>query len=152
MTNRYDTAQSMEGQFQPKSNNRVLLNKLGIIDPQEIENVELILLDRLTEVVITDVTEDQTITASDLCEWHRRWLGNVYTWAGHYRSVNMGKGNFHFAAAHLIPNLMHTFESKFLLPHTPCKQLDDDQLAIALANVHIEFILIHPFREGNGRL
>lgn len=37
----------------------------------------------------------------------------VYDWAGHYRLVNMGKAEFHFAAAHLIPNLMKTFEKKF---------------------------------------
>ncbi len=147
MINRYDTFQSPEGQFQPDSNNQVLFNKLGIIDLQEMENVELNLLDQLTDAVIEDVTENQTITASDLCEWHRRW----YAWAGQYRSVNMGKGHFQFAAAHLIPKLMQTLESKFLLVYTPCDQMDDNRLIDALANVHIEFILIHPFREGNGR-
>ena len=30
--------------------------------------------------------------------------------------------------------------------------MDEDALIEALANVHIEYILIHPFREGNGRL
>lgn len=150
MVNRYDTSQSPEAQLQPNSNNQVMLNKLGIIDPQEMENVELILLDQLTNVVIENVTEDQTITASDLCEWHRRWLGNVYVWAGRYRSVNMGKGHFQFAAAHLIPKLMQSLENKFLSIYTPCNRMDDDQLIDALANVHIELILIHPFREGKA--
>lgn len=100
MTNRYDISQSPEAQFQPDSNNQVLLNKLGIIDPQEMENVELSLLDQLIGVVIDSVTENQTIIASDLCEWHRRWLGNVYVWAGHYRSVNMGK-----VISNLLPHI-----------------------------------------------
>lgn len=152
MTNRYDIPQSPEGTYQSDSNNQVLLNKLGIIDPQEMENVELILLDQLTDVVIGSVTENQTITASDLCEWHRRWLGNVYVWAGQYRSVNMGKGHFQFAVAHLIPKLMRILENKFLSIYTPCNSMDDNQLVDALAKVHIELILIHPFREGNGRL
>jgi cell filamentation protein len=30
--------------------------------------------------------------------------------------------------------------------------MDEIQLVEALANVHLEFILVHPFREGNGRL
>ena len=29
---------------------------------------------------------------------------------------------------------------------------EEDQLAEAIAVVHVELILIHPFREGNGRL
>ena len=152
MSHRYDTSQSPEAQFQPDSNNRVLLNKLDIIDPQEMENIELSLLDQLTAVVIENVTENQTITASDLCEWHRRWLGNVYVWAGQYRSVNMSKGHFQFAYAHLIPKLMQTLKNQFLSIYTPCNSMDVHQLVEELANVHIELILIHPFREGNGRL
>jgi cell filamentation protein len=151
MSNRFDTSQS-PGTQQPDSINQVLLNKLGIVDPQEMENVELILLDQLTGVVIESVTENQTITVSDLCEWHRRWLGNVYVWAGKYRLVNIGKGRFQFAAAHLIPKVMQALESKFLSIYTPCNRMDENQLVDALANMHIELILIHPFREGNGRL
>lgn len=35
---------------------------------------------------------------------------------------------------------------------TPCADSDPDRLAAALAEVHAELILIHPFRDGNGRL
>jgi cell filamentation protein len=35
--------------------------------------------------------------------------------------------------------------------HTPCCGMDTAQLAAALAVVHVELILIHPFRDGNGR-
>ena len=40
------------------------------------------------------IEDEQFITSDNLCEWHRRWLGNVYEWAGQYRSVNMGKADF----------------------------------------------------------
>lgn len=103
-------------------------------------------------VLLEEIEVDQRISAADLCEWHRRWLGNIFSWAGQYRTVNMGKDDFQFAAAHLIPNLMQTFEVKFLNEYTPCEGMDDEQLVEALANVHLEFILVHPFREGNGRL
>lgn len=76
----------------------------------------------------------------------------MYDWAGQYRSVNMGKDNFQFAAAHLIPKLMEQFNNQFLSICTPCKGMEKEQLIGALAKVHIEYILIHPFREGNGRL
>lgn len=64
----------------------------------------------------------------------------------------MGKEGFQFAAAHLIPALMNQFNGGFLRVYTPCTGMDDEQLITALAIVHIEYILVHPFREGNGRL
>ena len=152
MTDRYDTSGSSEGRYQPGSDDQVLVNKLGISDHSEMEEVELDLLDQLTGALLEEVSEDQTITAMNLCEWHRRWLGNVYEWAGQYRSVNMSKGDFHFAASHLVPKLMQDFNDKYLAIYTPCNGMDEKQLIDALAKIHIEFILIHPFREGNGRL
>lgn len=152
MTDRYDTSGNPEGRYQPGSDNQVLLNKLGITDPAEMEDAELDLLNQLSEAIFEDVSEDQRITVNDLCEWHRRWLGNVYAWAGQYRSVNMAKDDFHFAASHLVPKLMQEFNNNYLAMYTPCNSMDETQLIDALAIVHIELILIHPFREGNGRL
>ncbi len=152
MTDKYDTSRSAEGQFQPGSQGDVLLNKLGITDMEEMNEVELRLLNKLTRTLLEEIEVDQRISVADLCEWHRRWLGNVFSWAGQYRSVNMAKQDFQFAAAHLIQKLMQKYETEFLNEYTPCEGMDEEQLVEALANVHLEFILIHPFREGNGRL
>ena len=152
MTNRYDIADNPEGQFQPGSNDQVLLNKLEVTSSSEMDDIELDLLEQLTEVVLDEVHEDQTISSEDLSEWHRRWLGNVYEWAGQYRSVNMGKEDFQFATAHFIPKLMQDLNEQFLEVYTPCKDMNDERLVEALAKIHIEYILVHPFREGNGRL
>jgi cell filamentation protein len=152
VSDRYDTSGSPEGRFQPGSDERVLLNKLGIIDPDEMDDVELSLLEQLTDAIVREVSEDQKITTDDLCEWHRRWLGNVYQWAGQYRSVNMAKDDFHFAASHLVAGLMQKFSDEYLAGYTPCNTMDEEALVNALAVIHVELILIHPFREGNGRL
>lgn len=64
----------------------------------------------------------------------------------------MGKGGFQFASAHLIPRLMSDYERDVLHVETPCAGMDQPRLVRALAKAHTEFILIHPFREGNGRL
>ncbi len=152
MIDRYNTTGNPEGQYQPGSQNRVLLNKLDIIDPVKMDAIELDLLEQLSIAVLEEVELDQVITIDDLSEWHRRWLGNVYSWAGEYRSVNMSKAEFQFAAAHLIPKLMLTFNSQFLAVYTPCYKMDEEVLVDALAKVHIEYILVHPFRDGNGRL
>ena len=64
----------------------------------------------------------------------------------------MSKGGFPFAAAAQVPRLLVEFERKYLARWTPCNRLSDDELVQAIAETHVEFILIHPFREGNGRL
>ncbi len=47
---------------------------------------------------------------------------------------------------------MQSYERECLERYTPCEGMQTDELAEALAVCHVEFILIHPFREGNGRL
>ncbi len=47
---------------------------------------------------------------------------------------------------------MDTFEKNFLRQFTPCLFKTQSQVVHALAVVHTELVLIHPFREGNGRV
>ena len=47
---------------------------------------------------------------------------------------------------------MDTFEKGPLRQFTPCLFKTQSEVAHALAVVHTELVLIHPFREGNGRL
>jgi cell filamentation protein len=104
-----------------------------------------------TEDFVHSFDAQHQFTADDLRQMHRKWLGGIYDWAGEYRKVNMGKGGFAFAAAHRIPQLMEDFEAGALRKHTPCAPAETEAIALALAETHVEFVLIHPFREGNGR-
>ncbi|MBR7890126.1 Fic family protein [Marinomonas sp. A79] len=140
-----------EGEFEPGSNEAVLKNKLGIITVDDINEAETELLIQLYEYILSE-TDHSALTAVDITNWHRMWLGNLYEWAGEYRSVNMSKGGFHFAAAKQIPKLLQQFESDFLSQFECLSQLDEEAVISFLAQSHVEFILIHPYREGNGRL
>ena len=51
-----------------------------------------------------------------------------------------------------IPKLMTELEKGALTRRTPCHSASTEHLAAALAEVHVELVLIHPFREGNGRV
>jgi len=151
MTDRY-AVHGTQGEFQPGSNDLVLANKLGIQSVEDMNDLELELLQRLYEEVLVKHLPNRVLTAEDLKTWHRRWLGNVFEWAGQERSVNMGKDGFMFAASAQIPRLLADFERSCLARWTPCHDMDTDALVDAIAITHVEFILIHPFREGNGRL
>ena len=142
----------IQGRFQPGSNNQVLANKLGITDPAERDEAEMVLLEKLYEDVLLHNLPTGSIGVSDLKVWHRRWLGNLYEWAGEERAVNMSKGDFHFAAAAQIPRLLMNFEKDCLNRYTPCTNFNIERLVDAVAVVHVELILIHPFRDGNGRI
>jgi len=152
MTNRYDTSDNAEGQYQPGSHGGVLVNLLGVTSVDEMDDVELVRLDKMQSALLNEIEIDQRIRADDLRNWHKRWLGDVYKWAGEYRTVNMQKGDFLFAASNLIPKLMQDYEKNYLNRFTPCNGFDAERLIEALSVCHVELIIIHPFREGNGRL
>lgn len=151
MSGRYQ-ATGAEGEFEPGSNGLVLRNLVGIQSSEDMDELELHLLKELYEEVLLHNFPDRTLTVADLKAWHRLWLGNVYAWAGQERSVNLGKGGFQFATASLLPGLLQAFERDVLARWTPCGRLAADEVLHAIAVTHVELILIHPFREGNGRL
>ena len=64
-------------------------------------------------------------------------------WAGAYRSVNIAKGRFLFAAAPHVPKLMYELERGPLKQYTPCRFMALEDQAKALAVVHCELILNH---------
>lgn len=148
---RYDTAGLEENEYEHGSNNSVLKNLRGINTVAGMEQAETLALLKTTEEMFDSFDQDHCFSADDICSMHRAWLGGIYPWAGSYRQVMMSKGGFSVAAPAYIPKLMDNFEKDILARHTPC-QGDDDTVALSLAIVHVELVLIHPFREGNGRL
>jgi cell filamentation protein len=152
LSNRYDVSDLAEGQFEPGSKNRVLRNLRGVIESAEMERLETSELARALGELIHEIDASHRFLAADICGMHERWLGGIYSWAGRYRSVNLEKDGFPFAAAYLIEQLMTDLAAGPLARCTPCTFRDADALTAALAEVHVELLLIHPFRDGNGRV
>lgn len=145
------SAQGVEAEFEPGSRGRVLRNLQGVRSVREMARLESERLLAATQRLIDETELEQRFRAEDICRMHKLWLGELYAWAGAYRQVNIGKDGFMFAAAHLVPGLMQEFERGPLRDYTPCRFVTSEEQAHALAVVHAELILIHPFREGNGR-
>lgn len=152
MATRYDTEQLTEAQFEQGSRGRVLKNLLGIRSKYAMDEMETTKLAEAIDWAIRRVTAEQRFTAADICLWHKQWLGELYPWAGEYRQVNIGKGGFMFAMSAQVPRLMQEFERKELARFTPCTFDNLEDVLEALAITHCELVLIHPFREGNGRI
>ena len=116
-----------------------------------MNEIESVALKQAEDYLFRLYAAKHRFTAKDICDMHKVWLGRIYPWAGQYRSVDLTKG-IRFAHAKHIPDLMKTFEVDCLARFTPCNFGSDKKLVKALAEVHVEFVLIHPFREGNGRI
>ena len=149
---RYDISFLPEAQFEVGSSGTVLKNCLGISLQQTMDDTEAKALERTTDLLIRKYNETHRFTAADICEMHRTWLGEIYEWAGCYRQINLSKDDFAFATAAHIPALMAEFEPGVLHRCTPCHFPDRGKTIGALAETHVELVLIHPFRDGNGRL
>ncbi len=152
MGKKYDVSGLSEAQYEPGSRQLVIKNMLGIKKKSEINRLEAIALKQAEDALFRKYGVSHCFIARDICQMHKLWLGKIYPWAGQYRRVNISKGSFPFAAAACIPQLMEEFEKGQLVNYTPCNFKDKDKIIRALAEVQVEFILIHPFREGNGRI
>ena len=149
---RYDVSGLPEAQFEPGSDGLVLRNLFGIMSRFDMDGTEAKALEQAMDVMVRTYGNTHRFTATDLRDCHRTWLGDIYEWAGHYRRVNVSKDGFPFAAATQVPALMEQFERDVLRRCTPCTWSGRAEVVRALAETHVELVLIHPFRDGNGRL
>jgi cell filamentation protein len=134
----------------PNSQDEILPNKLGLKSVAEIglSEFEGFLM---TEISLTESLSSRTkFSVNYIKKLHKLSLGHLYTFAGKFRDVNMSKGGFPFAAAKFLPQTMQDFENK-ILSGLPNKYSSKDALIKDVAKVHGELLVIHPFREGNGR-
>ena len=117
-----------------------------------MDRAEYEALVRAQRVWLNRVGPQSRFTADGLCGMHRDWLGRIYDWAGQYRTVDLSKGHFRWPPAYRVEANMASFEQGALRRHTPCRAGPLPEVARRIAEVHAELLLIHPFREGNGRL
>jgi Fic-DOC domain mobile mystery protein B len=86
----------------------------------------------------TDILSRQFVA-----ELHRRMFGDVWTWAGKYRSSQKNIG----IAAYQVPEAIETLIGDILF-WMKRATYDSDEIAVRL---HHRLTIIHPFVNGNGR-
>jgi cell filamentation protein len=131
----------------------VLRNLTGVTKKRDIDQLEFEAFVRVQlQYEESEISADTRFTPALLCQMHRDWLGEIYEWAGRYRTVNLSKSGFTWPPAYLVPSNMDALGAGLLRECTPCRGADLDEVADRIARTHGELLLIHPFREGNGRL
>ncbi len=98
---------SSEGLYEKGSGEQVLANKLGIATSDEMDEAELVLLEQLYQSVFEEQFPEGQLSVAMLKSWHRRWLGNIYEWAGQERAVNISKGGPLSAVAKTAERVRH---------------------------------------------
>lgn len=134
----------------PDSQGEILPNLLSLKSSEEIGLSEFEGFLK-AEIVLTEALTKQTkFSAAYILKIHRLALGHLYAFAGKYRDVNISKGGFPFAASRFLNQAMQAFDQE-VLQVLPNKYEDRESLIYDIAVVHGELLVIHPFREGNGR-
>ena len=117
-----------------------------------MEEIETLALLKAQEEYLGAITTETVFTADLICRMHGDWLGAIYDWAGRYRNVELEKGGFRWPPARLVAQNMDTVERETLRRCTPCRPGELSRVAGQMAAVQSELLMVHPFREGNGRL
>lgn len=149
---RYTTPDGPEGQDEPGSQGRVLRNLKGIRVKRDMDIAEIEALGRVQETYLDKIGPETIISAELICRMHRDWLGDLYEWAGRYRTVDVAKAGFSWPPAFRVEQNMRIIEKDVLLHKTPCRPGTLERVTLDMAEVHAELLLVHPFREGNGRI
>lgn len=119
----------------------MLENKLGITNEIELSKEE----ERITKLKALELFDTNKInefevgTFNGLSKIHNYSFSDIYEFAGKIRKENISKGNFRFASALYLEDVLSKIDEM------PQKTFDD------IIKKYIEMNIAHPFREGNGR-
>ena len=103
------------------------------------------------EALLAEVRTDTPMTCELLRHIHLRTFGNLYEWAGRWRSVWVSKPGITWPAPDFLDSNMQAFEQEMLERHPARALTDDNVFSATVGKIQGEFLVIHPFREGNAR-
>ncbi|HRL81602.1 MAG TPA: Fic family protein [Propioniciclava sp.] len=95
------------------------------------------------------VSIPRTYDAEHVRAIHAQLFGNVYEWAGEYRTVGISKNLSQFAHPADVPHYLN--DASRIVRGSEWSTMNRDQFAASAAEVFAYVNQAHPFREGNGR-
>lgn len=127
----------------------VLVNKLGLTEQKLLTQAESIIVTSCS----AKAEKELPFGKPDLGYYkslHRTLFGDLYDWAGTFRTINISKKGTVFCE-HTELERLGELKFAYLEEHDYLRGLADDRFIDALAELYHELNMLHPFREGNGR-
>ncbi|MCU0269829.1 MAG: Fic family protein [Acidimicrobiales bacterium] len=126
----------------------VLVNLLGLVDAEQLEAAEADLsFARAALLELHRLPGDYDV--AHLQAFHRHLFGDVYPWAGDFRTVNIARSASFGDWRHIRTYLDQVFADLAREDHL--RGLGREDFVRRLAHFFGEVNAAHPFREGNGR-
>ncbi len=127
----------------------VLRNKFDVEDQKKLDEIEEEFV-TLRSVELSEETIDPPFSIDTIKYIHKKLFGDIYEWAGEFRTIDISKGNSRFANMTYIESSLNEIFSN-LAKDSFLNGLNRDDFAEKAAYYMSEINAIHPFREGNGR-
>ncbi len=124
----------------------VLRNLLDIRDAKALESYEV----EISRLRSWERLPEGNFDAAHFSAVHRHLFGDVYEWAGEYRTVRIAKGGTMFCYPENISAQMDAILGG-IEGGAGFRDVTADEFVTQLAGFLAEVNAIHPFREGNGR-
>ena len=125
-----------------------LKNKFNVIDKNELSKLERrIILEKLTLLYLDPIKGN--FDSEHLKQIHSYLFGDIYYFAGQYRTVNMTTFDNAFFEFH--EHLNYSLDYTLNQMNEEIKHISIYSYHEFLADFYYELIKAHPFREGNGR-
>ena len=127
----------------------VLVNLLDIQDPQELAEAESEFSAERYRTYESRHLSLADFSFEHLQHLHHHLFQDLYEWAGQVREVDISKGSTRFCTCSRIqPEATKLFA---LIPNLAGLNNEND-LITKVADLYCEMNILHPFREGNGRV
>jgi len=133
--------------------NEVCINYLATTNEKEMQKFEDLKLLELYDFLVHNFDISKPFGFKTVKEWHIGIFGELYPFAGDLRSVEISKGVGNEAWIWRIEflNGFPELDAK-IKKASRVKYKNIEDISLSIAEVVSDFLFIHPFREGNGRV
>lgn len=129
----------------------VLVNKKSITDLESLQIAEEEALALAYGTLLAELRLDTPLTCDLLRYIHQCIFGDLFDWAGRWRTVQISKPGAIWPPPQYLNEAMRSFERDVLVRHPADSLSRDEAFCSGVGEIQGEFLAIHPFREGNAR-